>query len=85
MERNVTEIEMGIGFARMIGDNGADGNRQLADAAAAAGIERFRGYALPGGTFTVEPDKHALFYGHVTRSEMEVAMQRLNMAKQLLL
>ena len=25
------------------------------------GIERFRGYALPGGTFTVEPDKHALF------------------------
>ena len=27
----------------------------------AAGIERFLGCTLPGGTFTVEPDKHALF------------------------
>lgn len=25
------------------------------------GIERFQGYKLPGGVFTVEPDKHALF------------------------
>jgi acyl dehydratase len=27
----------------------------------AAGIERFIGYRFPGGTYTVAPDKHALF------------------------
>lgn len=26
-----------------------------------SGIERFLGYRLPGGSFTVEPEKHALF------------------------
>jgi acyl dehydratase len=26
-----------------------------------SGIERFIGYALPGGMFTIDPDKHALF------------------------
>jgi hypothetical protein len=33
----------------------------LAPVPPGTGIERFRGYPLPGGTFTVEPDKHALF------------------------
>ena len=33
----------------------------LAPAPPGQGIERFQGYPLPGGTFTVEPGKHALF------------------------
>ena len=33
----------------------------LAPVPPGTGIERFRGYPLPGGAFTVEPDKHALF------------------------
>ena len=33
----------------------------MSDPASPPGIERFQGYPLPGGTYTVEPDRHALW------------------------